>query len=54
MPKHDEKPHKMKVKPGTPPGMEVDNHGDPIPLEQRTKEDRERAIAAGETSKKHK
>jgi hypothetical protein len=39
-----DKPRKMKVKKGTPPGTEVDAHGNPIPLPQRTSEHRAQAL----------
>jgi hypothetical protein len=39
-----DKPRKMKVNKGTPPGTEVDAHGDPIPISQRTAEHRAQAI----------
>ncbi len=39
---------KMKPRPGSPPGLETDGHGNVIPLAQRTKEDQEKALAAGE------
>jgi hypothetical protein len=39
---------KMKPKPGAPPGLETDGHGNVIPLAQRTEEDRAKAKAAGE------
>ena len=38
---------KMHPKPGSPPGIELDGHGNVIPFEQRTKDDQERAAAAG-------
>jgi hypothetical protein len=38
---------KMAVPPEAPPGIELDNKGNPIPLDQRTKNDREKA--AGKT-----
>jgi hypothetical protein len=39
---------KMKPKPGSPPGLETDGHGNVIPLARRTAEDRAKAQAAGE------
>ena len=38
---------KMHVNPGSPPGIEVDSKGNPIPLSQRTEQDQAVAIAAG-------
>ena len=37
---------KMAVPRKSEPGLELDAHGNPIPLEQRTKDDKERAKAA--------
>jgi hypothetical protein len=39
-----DKPRKMKVNKGTRPGTEVDAHGDPIPLAERTAEHRAQAL----------
>lgn len=39
---------KMHVNAGSPPGIEVDSHGNTIPFEQRTETDQERARAAGQ------
>jgi hypothetical protein len=40
---------KMKPKPGSPPGIELDGKGHVIPLADRTEEDRTAAIMAGKT-----
>ena len=45
---HDTARFKMKPRPGSPPGLETDGHGNVIPLAQRTQEDQEKATAAGE------
>jgi hypothetical protein len=37
---------KMAVPRKSEPGLELDAHGNPIPLEQRTRDDQERAKAA--------
>ena len=40
---------KMRPNKDAPPGIELDGHGNVIPLAQRTKEDQDAARAAGET-----
>jgi hypothetical protein len=42
---------KMKPRPGAPPGLETDGHGNVIPLAKRIAEDRAKAKAAGEKEK---
>ncbi len=44
---YDTAKFKMKPKPGSPPGLETDGHGNVIPLAKRTAEDQEKAMAAG-------
>ena len=39
---------KMRIQPGSPPGIELDGKGHVIPLAERTEEDRQKALAAGE------
>jgi hypothetical protein len=41
---------RMKPKPGSPPGLETDGHGNVIPLAKRTADDRAKAKAAREKS----
>jgi hypothetical protein len=36
---------KMRPKPGSPPGIELDGKGNVIPLSERTEDDREAAMA---------
>jgi hypothetical protein len=35
---------KMAVPPNTAPGLELDNKGNPIPFDQRTRDDKDRAL----------
>jgi hypothetical protein len=44
--KDDDKPRKMKIKSDAEPGIEMDAHGNPIPFEERTEEDKAKAAAA--------
>jgi len=37
-----EHPKAMRIPKDAPPGIEVDNRGEPIPLDQRTEDDREK------------
>lgn len=43
-----EPPHKPKMTTGsdTPPGLELDEHGNPIPFEKRTEAEKEKVRAA--------
>jgi hypothetical protein len=45
----DTQTFKMRPQPGDSPGMARDGHGDAIPLDERTEDDRRTANAAGET-----
>jgi hypothetical protein len=45
---------KMKPKPGSPPGLETDGHGNVIPLAERTADDRAKARAAREKGRGEK
>jgi hypothetical protein len=42
-----EQKSKMKPRADSPPGLETDGQGNVIPLAQRTREDQEKAAAAG-------
>jgi hypothetical protein len=42
----DDKPRKMAVPKSTPPGTELDAHGNPIPFEKKTQEDKQQSAAA--------
>jgi hypothetical protein len=42
-PKPSEHRARMAVPATSPPGLELDGHGNPIPLAQRTREDQEKA-----------
>jgi hypothetical protein len=44
-----EHPKAMRIPKDAPPGIEVDNHGKPIPLAERTEDDREKAGQASKT-----
>ena len=44
---------KMRPRADAPPGLELDGHGNPIPLEKRTPEDQEKARAASTMSVKN-
>ena len=39
------KPKMMRPEPSAPAGLEQDSHGRPIPLEKRTKDDREETLS---------
>jgi hypothetical protein len=42
---------KMAPKPGSPPDLETDGRENVVPLSQRTKDDQEKALAAGNSVK---
>jgi hypothetical protein len=42
----DTRKFKMKPAPGSPPGLEVDSKGNPIPFAERTEDDQEKARKA--------